>query len=288
MRFWRNRTSIGTVATGFLYLAACSSSHPDLTADLGTTDSGTFDAGLDANVVDFGSSDGGTHDACTAFSCMRICGASGGRPTCIGTDTVASNCDGTCPSGYAYDCSAIIEVCVGDAGVDAGPEDWTTCTYNTDCSVVPASCCGLCGVASASDMTAVNNAHVSDYSASVCTGSTGCPACAGQVDNNLVATCESNHCVANDLRASPVEGCTSDSECRVRAVGCCECGSESEGPYIAINASQDGAYQALVCDPLAGACATEGCTAYPSFPVARCLIGGASGPGYCFLDWGAD
>lgn len=241
MRFCNTMSCINALTAALLFSTACSSSHPDATADGGTMDLGNTDAGNgDLGAGDSGHSDGGSDGA------------------------------------------------VDDAGVDAGPVDWRACTYNTDCSVVPASCCGFCGVASASDMIAVNNAHVSDYSASVCTGGVGCPACAGQVDNNLVATCESNHCVANDLRTTPVEGCTSDSECRVRAVGCCECGAESEGPYIAINASQDGAYQALVCDPLSGACATEGCTAYPSFPVARCLIGGASGPGYCFLDWGAD
>ncbi len=222
---------------------------------------------------------------CSGLSCNRVCPGAIDAQVCS-SETVAANCDGSCRSGYAPapTCTEFVSSC---PGVDAGAPDWTSCSDNSDCGIRAASCCGSCGVATASDMIALNRAHLSEYGVATCGDDFACPPCFAEPDPNLVAVCESNQCVARDMRTTAIEACEEDSDCRVRVAECCECGSESTPPYIAINASQATAYESIVCVP--GDCATDPpCSTYPDFPVARCTTPGPSGASYCYLDWGAD
>lgn len=280
---------IALLALAALSVTACSNSH-----DTGSTDAGTLpDAATDmSSITDMHVPNDAEPllDACAAFSCYRVCEIGEGN-YCDSDNVVSSECSGTCPEGYAYECDSFAPACMflGDGGVtDAAPIDLTACEYNADCVVVPASCCGVCGTASPTDMTAVNSTHVSDHYADVCSGGVGCPACAGEPDRNLVAECVSNHCVARNLRTTPIQACESDVDCAIRVASCCECGSESTGPYIAVNVAQEGAYEALVCDPRAGACAEDGCDEYPSQPFPTCIGDPSSGIAHCELVFGED
>lgn len=269
-------------------VTACSNSH----------DSGSGDAGTDAVVpVDATPTDmrdrldaPWSGDACIALSCNPVCELGGGT-YCDSEHSVASACNGACPDGYSSMCESFAPSClfVGDGGVaDSGGPDITACEYNADCVVVSESCCGVCGNASRTDMTAVNSAHLTEHFDSVCEGGIGCPACAGEPDRNLVAECVSNHCVARDLRTAPVEACEQNSDCTIRVAACCECGAEATGPYIAVNASLEGEYEALVCDPRAGACSPGPCATYPAQPAPTCILDSTSGNHHCELVFGAD
>jgi len=131
-----------------------------------------------------------------------------------------------------------------DSGSDGGTTPWASCTANSECVVMPVTCCGTCGQASASDMVGVNRSHISEYRGDRCDVAI-CPACAGEPDPNLIATCEAGTCRALDVRTDPVSACTVSSDCTLRINTCCMC---SFDPPIAIRADGEADFQALVCD----------------------------------------
>lgn len=155
-----------------------------------------------------------------------------------------------------------------DAPVETGP-DWTACHDVTECVVVPASCCGMCGVASASDSTAVNKAYESAYRSSVCGPGTGCPDCAGRNDPNLQPTCDDGHCHVLDVATNMISDCTADEQCTLRAWECCEpCGSVAPSDLIALSKTEESLYVNEVCPPTS---ACPGCSSsYPPAFSAKC------------------
>lgn len=144
------------------------------------------------------------------------------------------------------------------------------CVDNGDCVLMPISCCGACGAATRGDAIAVNVDNVTAQRNLACQGDMGCPACAGENQPDLAATCENRQCRLVDLvERTEITGCTQDFECMLRKPGCCAC-SEALNTF-AIRVDAEPLYQALVCAP------DEGCPeCEPNFPsnmIATCTAG---------------
>lgn len=153
-----------------------------------------------------------------------------------------------------------------DAALDAPPS--RGCTSPTDCVLVPRSCCGACGEPSRTDSIALHRDDVNAFRNGVCGDDVGCPACAGQPDPTLLASCVSGQCAVIDLYVHPSTECMRDDDCRVRAIDCCECGADtSPGRLIAVSRG----YDELVCDPMS-AC-PECAPVYPDTVFALCNDG---------------
>lgn len=166
--------------------------------------------------------------------------SSGGSPASGGSAATGGN-----PSGSG-----------GQVAVDR------SCQTGTDCSLLSETCCGTCGAPRLDDMTSVSKGSEAAYRDSVCEEPAICPSCAAFPNPNLYASCEANTCVAQDLTQEPASECTSDSDCRIRAASCCECGAGTgPGELVALNPETASDYLSEVCDPLAD-CAT--CA--PSYP----------------------
>lgn len=156
----------------------------------------------------------------------------------------------------------------GTPVVDGGGDDPTACDGPGDCVVVPRTCCGFCGVASATDMIAVEPARASSYRSSVCGPGTGCPDCAGRVDSFLQGFCVAGHCKAVDLHGDPMTGCATDGDCQLRYAACCEpCGAPADG-LVALRTDAVGTYRTLVCAP--DAACPKCATSYPPAAKAVC------------------
>jgi len=167
----------------------------------------------------------------------------------------------------------LLVACSGShtGGDDAGStEPFDECSVPTDCVVVPASCCGSCGAASRGDAVAVNTARTSAHRASACGDDADCPACFAEPDPTLVATCEAGRCAVVDLQAHPSTECAAATDCRVRAVECCECGA-TISPSTVVAISDPGAFEPLVCEPGMGC--PECAPVYPDDLVAACEAG---------------
>lgn len=148
-----------------------------------------------------------------------------------------------------------LTACSGSHGrdeEDAGrSEPSDECVVPSDCVLVSVSCCGSCGAVVRGDAAAVNRAHADAHRAAACPDGAGCPACFAEQDPTLLATCDAGRCVVVDLQAHAATVCASSSDCRVRAVECCECGASiTESTVVAI--SDPAALEALVCDPGTG------------------------------------
>lgn len=155
-------------------------------------------------------------------------------------------------------------------GDDGSTDGYDACSVPSDCLVVPASCCGSCGAATRGDAVAVSTSRASAYRASVCGGDFGCPACFMEPDPTLVATCDAGRCVVVDLTTHAATECAAASDCRVRAVECCECGATiTESTVVAI--ANGAAFEALVCDPGTGC--PECAPVYPDTFGATCDAG---------------
>lgn len=158
--------------------------------------------------------------------------------------------------------------CGGEIG-KSGTANFSRCTRSSECIVAPASCCGFCGAATRGDAIGLNESRADEYRTSVCDGR-GCPACYSAPDPTLVSTCGDGTCAVIDLHEHPSAACTSDSDCRIRTQGCCECGgTTSPGTLIAV--SDPGLYTSLVCDP--GQSCPECAPLYPPEVVPRCTSG---------------
>jgi hypothetical protein len=91
--------------------------------------------------------------------------------------------------------------------------------------------------------------------------------CTSSENPNLVATCESRICVKIDIRDHVVSECSEDSDCRVRATDCCECGADVNAESL-VAVGRGGGYEELVCPP-SWAC-PECEPVYPPDVGARC------------------
>lgn len=166
----------------------------------------------------------------------------------------------------------LLTACSGShsPGSDGGAVGYDECAMPTDCVVVPASCCGSCGAATRMDSVAVSRTRRDDYRTSVCGDDLGCPACFMEQDPTLVATCEAGRCGVVDVQLHAATECADASDCRVRAVECCECGA-TISPGTVIATSDPGAFEALVCDPGTGC--PECAPIYPPEYQAFCETG---------------
>jgi hypothetical protein len=145
-------------------------------------------------------------------------------------------------------------------GASGAGGDWSfPCEDNLDCLVRAASCCGTCGVATRNDVIAINREQGEAYHQEVC-DNVSCPACEGQPDPTLMASCIGGFCTVVDILTHEVTACSSAADCRVRASACCECGASLEpGSLIAINPNSPTHYGELACnvDSVCAACVPQ-------------------------------
>lgn len=136
------------------------------------------------------------------------------------------------------------------------------CTRSDQCIVVPRSCCGMCGAPTSDDARAVARGAAS---ADPSCRHTGCPDCVQPPDPRLTAYCTlAGHCRLLDLTRGPLAHCTTDAECELHPLGCCECGSPA---WIATTGRGWRAYSDRVCEPLS---ACPACAGRPPPPAAVC------------------
>ncbi len=105
-------------------------------------------------------------------------------------------------------------------------------------------------------------------------GPVDCPACAGMLNPNLVATCGGGgRCEVVDVENDgSLSSCETSEDCVVRVPDCCECGADvSAYRLIAIRATAVGDYGALVCDPDTGC--PDCAPVYPPEVTAECVGG---------------
>lgn len=214
---------------------------------LGGTEQGG--AGASGGTVVTGGSDGGGS------------GGEGGSAATGGTASggAAAGRGGASGSGASAGAGA------GGMGGNAGAGGSSPCEDNLDCLVMPASCCGACGVATRTDVIALNQADGEAYRREVCEN-IACPGCAGQPDPTLRAACIGGRCAVVDILTHEVTTCASPADCRVRASGCCECGVNLEPrSLIAVNPKSPTRYEELACnrDSVCAACIPQ----YPAVTI---------------------
>ncbi len=222
-------------------------------------------------------------DALTLILVATLVGC-GGKTDDTGTTTdggaTDASSDGAVVDAPGVDTTPSVD---GTPVVDTGGDDPTKCDGPGDCIVVPRTCCGFCGVASATDMIAVEPSHASSYRSSVCGPGTGCPDCAGRNDPFLQGFCVTGHCKAVDLHTDAMTGCATDDDCQLRYAACCEpCGAPSDG-LLALRKDAVSTYRGLVCAPDATCpkCATSyppGAKAVCDPPTKHCVVTGVGFP----------
>ncbi len=160
---------------------------------------------------------------------------------------------------------------MNDAAPDAAPP--RNCAKPSDCILTSRSCCGQCGTATREDSVAIRADAANAYREGVCGEDVGCPGCFAQQDPTLIATCVAGNCEVVDLRTDSVSTCNTDSQCRVRASECCECGASTDPQHlIAISSTSGGRIETLLCDPEFGC--PECAPVYPDNVRAECGMDG--------------
>jgi hypothetical protein len=189
--------------------------------------------------------------------------STGGNPSSGGATGTGGSPNGGSPSGGT------------GGGVTV---DYRACAANSECVLRSESCCGACGVPARGDVISLNVNALGAYTDSVCGTDPACPACAGQVDPTLVATCTAGRCEVVDLTTSPLTTCTTDAACAVRTIACCECGGPMDpASLIALNHDMAVQYAALVCD--ANSACPDCAPLYPPEAMALC------DSGRCIMVW---
>jgi hypothetical protein len=159
-------------------------------------------------------------------------------------------------------------------GTDAGPTpDWARCTMPSECVLAADDCCGVCGAPELENLDAVNMARLAEHRMAVCTEPEPmCPDCPTALNPYLVATCRGMVCTGLDTRRETFSECEVDTDCRIRAPECCECGgSTGVNQVIAIATDGESAYSMAVCD--SGTACPECAPVYDADAVARCVSG---------------
>jgi hypothetical protein len=220
---------------------------------LGGTEQGG--AGASGGTVVTGGSDGGGS------------GGEGGSAATGGTASGGAAAGRGGASGNGASAGAGVGAGAGGMGGNAGAGGgWSSpCEDNLDCLVMPASCCGACGVATRTDVIALNQADGEAYRREVC-DNIACPGCAGQPDPTLMAACIGGRCAVVDILTHEVTTCASPADCRVRASGCCDCGVNLEPrSLIAVNPKSPTRYEELACnrDSVCAACIPQ----YPAVTI---------------------
>ena len=175
----------------------------------------------------------------------------------------ASGCGYTCPEGTSSNC---------ETDPSAFCADVRLCDVAADCVVTANSCCGECGERTLGGSTAVHREQLAWFQDELCDGTEICPGCASQPNPDLIATCADRRCEVVDLSMTAATECTSDDECRVRTVDCCECGGDTNPEsLIAVRADAESELQSLVCDGDFGC--PECLPVYPADVGAQCDAG---------------
>ena len=159
----------------------------------------------------------------------------------------------------------------GNGGGDGGAM-YADCVDNSGCVIRARSCCGQCGTATREDIVALNKEKVTAYQTAHCGDTFGCPACYGEQDARLIATCAASSCEVVDLALHTSTECAKDADCRIRTNVCCECGGPTDAQHIvAIAVNGEASFSALVCDEGQGC--PECAPVYPPNATAVCVKG---------------
>lgn len=167
----------------------------------------------------------------------------------IGIDDL---CAPICPEGHSTSCEL-------DPAAFCGPIEFFACENPSECTLTPArnECCRCQD--RESNTTAVRVDSAEAYRAMLEPGpdcdAVDCAACPPRspLDPRLVAACTDNRCTVESVRPSPQTECVDDSDCRVRALECCECGADiSLENLTAIRTDGEAAFAELYCDDGAG------------------------------------
>ena len=143
------------------------------------------------------------------------------------------------------------------AGTDSGPAtdsgpiaSWAACTVPSECTLAANGCCAPCGAPELIDVDGVAISGIDAHRLEVCPVPTPCPRCPSSPNPWLFSTCGGGMCQALDLHLLSLTECTLDSDCRLRARDCCECGADlSFYNLVAIRSDAEVGFSALVCDP---------------------------------------
>ena len=119
------------------------------------------------------------------------------------------------------------------------------CRESPDCTVTFSGCCPSCGEASVENSIAIARSSVEAYRAEACGEASVCTGCFTIPNPYLQASCIEGSCTLVDVNTPPYVSCSESSDCMLRSAACCPC-DESQG-RIAISASAEAAYAALVC-----------------------------------------
>lgn len=158
-----------------------------------------------------------------------------------------------CPSATTLesDAGAGIDAAGSDAagsGTDAGPpSSWSSCSMTSECGLASAGCCASCGSPTLDQLDAINVSQRDAHFTDVCPVPTPCPACPSGNNPNLVATCESAHCIGHDVSMMALSACTADTDCIIRYANCCSC-SGDPSQVISVRADAESAVEQLLCD----------------------------------------
>jgi hypothetical protein len=203
---------------------------------------------------------------------------------CAAMDATHAGPDCAATVGYAWDGRQCFDVLCACTGVDCDRlfqnlgaceaaylecRDGVTveCEQPSDCVLDFADCCGRCGLNGADRVVALHASSLADHRSAVCQPDTSCLACVASLDPRVYATCNAGRCEVLD--ATTLSVCTNDDDCYVRAKACCECNADVStlDGVVAIAASDEAGYTALVCQP-DQLCDECGADPYPT--TARC------------------
>lgn len=172
-------------------------------------------------------------------------------PCCDELAAPVGVCGLDCPSEFSSTCMT------DPAAFCAG--DFFSCEQPDDCALTASSnqCCEAC-VRTVDNSAAVHRDRVADYHASLPPADAAdCPPpgrmCGPCIprrpeDDRVVATCRASRCEVAPIRATDLTACTDSTECRVRALSCCECGADlSEENVVAVRTDAGGALGQILC-----------------------------------------
>jgi hypothetical protein len=213
--------------------------------------------------------------------CLGSCGTEAEEaPTDVAPDSATDTAVDTPLSGDTMGDGSVTSDTTSDASVDAGTPEWATCELNSQCMLAANTCCGVCGQAQLDDVDPINTEGREAHSVAVCDEpDPTCPGCPSQLNPWIGATCDGGACNEFDLREDPITECTSDEECVLRSIGCCECGANTEPEaLISIRLDSVSDYTGRVCDPDA---TCSGCVpVYPGWVESAC-----SDEGRCYVSY---
>lgn len=182
----------------------------------------------------------------------------GGSPDCClepGTEASCVAGEWVCPldTFVEVECARLDPVCEGTDG--GRPPLYDDCEVTSDCVLTGEYCCPTCGIPTAADVAAVNEAHQEAYYLNEACPEARmeeplCPACPEGLNPYLTAVCDESGfrpaCAVVDLEADRFSACEADGDCKLAVPACCFCGEPSPFETIAVRTDVD--IHALFCD----------------------------------------